>query len=200
LTGDDAEPATNDQLDTAVTDCLSEDGDIRLGGGFRYYSMNKVETQVVAGMKYKLDFKAISADGELKNIQCEVYFAPGSNDGKVAKLTSALQSSNENSTNATMGTWKSLTGYDANPGMNDDLDDAINDCLAAKGYIRLGGGYRYDSMNSAQTQVVAGIKYKIDFNAVNTNNSNEIKRIQCTVYFPIGNVEGKVENVAEASE
>jgi len=129
-----------------------------------------VQTQVVAGLNYKIECQLKNAAGETQEVTMIVYFQPWTG---TLQLVSATEGGNTEF--ATVGGWKELTGSQLSATENQVLAGAIKAAMEtlSQGAEFASQGWAVQRIISVQTQVVAGMNYKIKVQLVNAEGQTQ---------------------------
>ncbi len=136
-----------------------------------------VHTQVVSGLNYKIECQVKNAQGETQDVAMVVYYQPWTG---TLELVSANEGSNTEF--ATVGGWKTLSGEQLSITENKGLASAIQvamETLSADALFA-GKGWAIQRIISVQTQVVAGLNYKINVQLINAQGQSQ--KMEFVVY------------------
>mmetsp|Transcript_17225 Transcript_17225/g.15111 ORF Transcript_17225/g.15111 Transcript_17225/m.15111 type:complete len:221 (-) Transcript_17225:135-797(-) len=186
-------PTFTKVIDQAIQQ-LQQPGAQLSSGDWSLKTIKSVQTQVVSGVNYKVDAVLENANGESQEWNLEIYYQPWTN---TIQVSSANQVSGNDVEFGLLGGWQPITGDDATPDGNSQIQSSIDACLnqlESNKSLR-GANFAYSSMISAQEQVVAGMNYSLKFKA--SNGSGE-KTITCETYVGLGGAGVQVTK-AEAS-
>jgi len=139
-----------------------------------------VQTQVVAGVNYQLIVKLTSASGEIKYMTWTVSAQPWTN---TYKLTS-FQNTVPNRRLQAMGGWKTQTTDMNNPIISEAIKVALAS-ITGEGSLLGTGDWSCSQVLSVQTQVVAGLNYKITGEFTNLSDGHT-QTIEFVVNVPPG--------------
>jgi len=141
------------------------------GGNWEIAQIYSVQTQVVAGLNYKIQCQVKNAQGETQDVTMVVYFQPWTG---ALQLVSATEGTNTEF--ASIGGWKNLSGDQLSVTENKILAGAIQTAMESLASSETGftsQGWTVQKIVSVQTQVVAGLNYKIVVELVNTQGQTQ---------------------------
>jgi len=169
-----------DAVSAAMTKLTSSNG-LLASGDWQVSKVMSVETQVVAGVNYKILAQVQDATGQTQNIVFNVYYQPWTNSYTLESYQVLLLSGNSRLLQ-TAGGWKKQSPDSNDAGLQIAIDTALNTLQSENGVLSTSEGtWSCTKVISVETQVVAGTNYRVT--AEFTNSETGESKIVTFVVF-----------------